>query len=294
MKNLSVTLLFFSVLSFAFSGGETPSSQIEVNENTVRLTGNKFDSGDRVRRMIHFEGTNGVSSFETDPGSGKMRIDFSRFQIFDEFDPVFESGRKVSTHYHMRDDYSWARWNEGSEFFEVHTTSPLRGYSMVGEHDGSSWTYSLESGSANAAQSEALREIIYHLRSMYPEAEIKIGETWVRSPLFVNAYLRRDIKNVVGSVEFTLLKVENIEGERSAIITVEIDSSGDQMNEDGSISLSKIVLKGEIVLSLETYLETDISLKGEMSGSIVRNGKVDLYTSPIKVAASESFVGDEH
>jgi hypothetical protein len=94
-------------------------------------------------------------------------------------------------------------------------------------------------------------------------------------------------------VEFALLRVEDVEGERSAIIKVEIESSGDQMNEDGSISLSKIVLKGEIILSLETYLETDLSLKGEMIGSLVRNGKVDLYTSPIKVVASESFVREE-
>jgi hypothetical protein len=128
---------------------------------------------------------------------------------------------------------------------------------------------------------------------MYPKTKINIGETWACSPLFVNAYLRRDIKNVIGTVEFALLRVEDVEGERSAIIKVEIESSGDQMNEDGSISLSKIVLKGEIILSLETYLETDLSLKGEMIGSLVRNGKVDLYTSPIKVVASESFVREE-
>lgn len=291
MKNSFLASILAILMCGAFSGCESTSQVTSPSGERVQLSGNKFESGDRVRRSIRFEGINGaLHSGDNAKGS---RVDFSRYQVFDEYGVVFEEGRKARTRYRIVDDHSWAKWGEGEEQFETSKTFPLRGYTVVGKSDGSAWTYSLNHRNADPILEAALNSIIYDQRALYPKSEMAIGTTWSHPALFVNAYLQREVRNVSGTSSLTLLRVERVNGERSAVIGLELDSQGDEVMEDGSVSSAKISLKGEIVLSLETYLETKVDLIGEMAGAVTQDGVIHMYTSPIRVESSETYVDED-
>ena len=292
MKNDFLNGLLPLSLLALFSGCQTNSSLDGEIEESYQLAGNKFDGGKRVRQTIHFDGIAGTLSSDAKPDLEKTQIDFSRYQIIDEFDPSFESGRKTSTNYHLVDDYSTARVKVGEGAIETSSTSELRGYTFRGELIEKRWHYESMSQSASAPQRAALDAVIYHQRSAYPTSPMKIGTKWSHSPSFVNAFLRQEVRNVEGYVNLTLKKVEVIDGELSAVIGIELLSSGDEVHEDGSVSLATIRLEGEAVVSLETYLETELRLSGEMTGSVLQYGMQNVYTSPIELTSRETYVED--
>lgn len=291
-------ITFFATLSafvflLLFAGCETTSSQNAGGDVAVRLNGNPFEHGERVRHTIRFEGQGGKLQTELGRQISESSIRFWRYQVVDEFRAVFRDGQKVETNFALIDDYSEGEWSGEGESVKSVQTSPLRGYSFHGELEGDDWSFELNGGDANTEQREELEGIIYHLRSSLP-AEAKVGDSWTRTPLFVNAFLRRELRNVEGGAVFTLQKVEETADGRRALIGLKINSSGDEVQSDGSISVVRLSLEGTVALSLDTFLQSEISLEGEMSGSVGFSGASRSYVIPIRVSAQESFVdGDE-
>ncbi len=292
MPNSFLIITLFSGGLLLLNGCETTKTPMSsAQEASYSLAGDKFAGGDRVRRLITFEGYDGRLDFHSIPIVEDVRIEFMRYQVFDEFDPVFEAGRKVATRYNVADDFRSAtiQGGDGSEWV-VSDTSPLRGYTIEAKHGDASWRYSLIGERPSEAQEAALKRVIYHTKSDYPNVPMRIGSTWTHSPLFVNAFLRREVQNVTGEATFTFKDLREIEGEKSAVIGIELTSIGNEVLEDGSVSEATLTLKGETVLSLETFLETSITLEGEMTGSIAFQGNMHRYTSPVKVVAYEAYV----
>ncbi|MBK1877602.1 hypothetical protein [Pelagicoccus mobilis] len=285
MKNVFLLLLAFSLV-----GCESTSSGGGSSAEEVRLDGNKFEFGSRVERTIQFYGIGGTFQVgETAPEKGES-IDFTRHQVVEEFDPEYEDGEKALTHYLIKDDYTSATWTKKVDPQETFATSPLRGYSLTGRKKGGAWSYSLDRTNVDEEMRKALSQVVYDQRATYPDGLVKVGDSWTRSPEFVNAFLSREVQDVSGSAVFALSGVERHKGERCAVIDVKIESSGDEILQDGSVTLARIKLKGQIFLSLESYLELDVNLSGEMVGSLVNNGLVRTYTTPIKLLSNEVFL----
>ena len=291
MKKRFLSLSAIVVVFLAVTGCETTSNTSSSTE-TVRLDGTKYEPGKHIRRTVAFTGFDGKLIGDDGAATKPLLIEFSRFQAFDEYDPTFENGRKVSTFYRIVDDYSSARWGEGDEMNEEYNTSPIRGFQVHGEYDGAAWSYELTNRlvASDPERRAVASDLIYDQRASMPKGEIAVGTSWTHPPLFVNAFLRRDLENVVGLAKLTLSKVTEINGERNAIIDIEIDSSGDEVHANGKVATASLQLEGQITLSLESYLETKIELSGEMSGSLDEDGKLLMYTSPVRVEASERFV----
>ncbi len=289
MKTIIPNLILCLVLCAGMTSAETVQSG--DSGSTYLLAGNKYESGKTIRRTLRFEGMGGV--MESEEMAGDMSIDFSSFQIVDEYGAVLKEGKKVSTHYALQEEHSVTHWGIGGQLSESSINSPLEGFEVDADYDGSTWVYSLSNGTPTPNQSEALQEILFNIKGELPVNEMAVGSTWSQSPLFVNAYIRRDVSNVRGSVTATFLKVESIDGEQCAIIGIGLESSGDEIHENGTVSIARIILEGTISLSLETFLQKSVDLKGQMSGGLLDDGKMNIYTTPITLSGFEEFVGSD-
>jgi len=172
------------------------------------------------------------------------------------------------------------------------TNGPLQGKSIIGTYKDGTWTFELEEGTPTPEQRVRLREIATEYRfldraaTVYPDREIKIGESWeVDAADLPTSFGRSQRSN--GKMTYTLDKVEEVDGEKLAFITVVIDVSATVTGEaDGTVTMKA---EGPLVRSLTRFVDKSSELTGTMEMRMAQGEDAQVrMRGPLTVTTSES------
>lgn len=146
----------------------------------------------------------------------------------------------------------------------------LTGQTVVGFQDSSEqWQFYLEGKTATNRQAVELSELqAYANRRWFVPRPVKIGESWPIDPAFFRHLILRDLGDIELKASMTLESVENIGGERTAILAFKLDTLGARGNSAAQMQASaSINASGKLHLTLDTMLDREILLNGTLKTS---------------------------
>lgn len=170
--------------------------------------------------------------------------------------------------------------------------SPLNGKIVAfSKPPGGEWKFELD-GSLQTLRIEGeIAELTQYLkRKWYPEHAVKIGDSWEFDPLWVKMILQKDLQNAQTIGTMQLRQIRHTAQGRSALVSMNIESSGGDFQADGTETTASIDLKGEVLVNLQTMLEEQLTLQGTLRS---RKGTVGAFTTtelPIRIHVTKSFV----
>lgn len=174
---------------------------------------------------------------------------------------------------------------------ETATEGALQGRTIVGTYADDLWTFELENGTPTAEQRQRLQEIARDYRFldkasvMYPDRKVEIGESWDVNAADLHSNFARTSR-AHGKVTYTLDKVEQVDGEQLAHLTVVMDYSAKAPGEgDGTLTMKG---KGTLVRSLKSYLDVSSDMTGTMELHFAQGDDADIRMSgPMTFTSSE-------
>jgi len=99
--------------------------------------------------------------------------------------------------------------------------------------------------------------------ALYPETYLSFGDTWNPKPEAIAALLGPGFQFREGKITMRLITIENLDGQRCAVIGVDIEADG-LFKSSGSRQDVSLRLKGKIYRSLHLFQD----LKSDLSGNI--------------------------
>lgn len=172
------------------------------------------------------------------------------------------------------------------------TDGPLHGKTVVGTLSDGQWSFQLEGSQPTAEQSQYLQDLAknfqFHDRAAlaYPDHPVKIGQSWEVDAAELHTGFDR-LQRPRGKLIYTLEKIEEVDGEQLAHISVEMDFSADLPGEDGASI--RMIGTGPLVRSLKTYVDKSATLTGTMELNLTQSAETSVrMVGPMTMTSSES------
>ena len=167
----------------------------------------------------------------------------------------------------------------------------LAGQTVLGMRDGyGHWRLFLRDRIASNGQAIELVELeSYENRRWFINGPVEVGQSWPIDPTFIRHITHRDTGNATVEASATLERVELIAGERTAVITLSIESSGSKKGsafESGAGVL--ISLKGSLHVTLKDMLDTRLALKGTLVTVSKEGNRLTKVRLPLTMAIVKS------
>jgi hypothetical protein len=157
---------------------------------------------------------------------------------------------------------------ELAEIDESHP-DPLAGKTVTAKPSGEDkWEYTLKD-EPDQKLPEGFSSADVRADALYPEEYLGFGDVWHPKPAAIAALLGPGFQLRDGEIKMRLISIENLGGQRCAVIGVDIKADG-LFKSSGSRQDVSIRLKGKIHRSLHLYQD----LKADLSGSIELSSKL--------------------
>lgn len=171
------------------------------------------------------------------------------------------------------------------------TTGPLNGKTIIGTQEDGAWKFEMEEGTANREQQARLQEMGREYRFTdraavaYPDRKVKIGESWDVDASELHSHFG-GAEKPQGKLTYTLDKVEEVDGEKLAYITVVMDFSAKMTGEgEGTMSMKG---KGPLIRSLKSFLDKSSEVIGTMQMEMSQDEVKMVMKGPMTVTAKET------
>ncbi len=171
--------------------------------------------------------------------------------------------------------------------------APLHGQTIVGTLSDDSWSFELENGSPNAAQRARLAELNRSYKfddrhAVYPDRKIAIGESWEVDAADMDAQFS-GTDRPEGKVTLTLDKVEEVDGEKLAHLTVTMDLEAAMTAEGPGDGKMTMKATGPVIRSLKTFVDKSSKLTGTMQMRMAEGDDMEMnMNGPMTFAGKES------
>lgn len=171
--------------------------------------------------------------------------------------------------------------------------NPLHGQTIVGTYTDGSWSFELEQGSPNPALRAQLESLAntYRFddkRAVYPDRKVKVGEEWEVDASDVQSHFAGADKPE-GTFTIKLDKVEEVDGEPIAHLTVTMNVSSDVTADGPGEARMSMTATGPVLRSLKTFVDTSTNMTGRMEMNMSEGDDVEMNMSgPMEFTGKES------
>jgi hypothetical protein len=154
----------------------------------------------------------------------------------------------------------------------------LDGRTYLATRVGDAWKFDLQGGGATDKIRSTLNKLARNYMGPNEESDLyrkaAVGESWKPDAVAVRRYFSDTIVEY-GNVNLKLEGVEQIDGQRCAVIAITIDFRGKMLDDDNEQFTMEVGATGKIYRSLDEYVDVRTSLTGTMtlSGETVRDGQ---------------------
>lgn len=214
-------------------------------------------------------------------GNGEMFI--QRVRIFEK--TRTKDGYKFDIQ--QNDSSASFRWGDQEHPSETH--SALIGRPVIAKRGEDGWQLSLAEGNASPEQESEIEAFeAYANRDWLPGHPVKIGDSWPCKPGFIRHFINSDTTHTDASGTLTLLAIKD----GNAAVSVHIEGSGTQVDEKkGTISKAGIDLRGTVVFSIKSGLDSGLDLKGKVtSGVQYSNGEIKAVLLPVVIKVRKKIL----
>ncbi len=175
---------------------------------------------------------------------------------------------------------------------EMSHTEPsvLEKETIISTRDGKKWKHVLVDNAPTDKQKKELdnRNGIENDDDLYPKDKVKVGHTWEVDAAALNKMLGNSFAEVKGKIKQKFVKVEEIDGEKVAVIESTGTISG-KMKDDGVPSVdTKMTLK----ITTWRSLKTGVAVKEKFEGKIELSGKVKMEDTEVEMTLSGPISGE--
>jgi hypothetical protein len=175
---------------------------------------------------------------------------------------------------------------------EMSHTEPaaLEKETIISERDGKKWKHSLVDTQPTDKQKKELdnRNGIENDDDLYPKEKIKVGHTWEVDAAALTKLLGNSFSDMKGKFKQKFVKIEEIDGEKVAVIESQGKISG-KMKDEGEPTVD-----AELELKLTTWksVKTGVAVKEKFEGKIKLAGKVKMDDVEAEMTLSGPISGE--
>lgn len=170
-------------------------------------------------------------------------------------------------------------------------TSPLTGkmFAMSKLPTGD-WIFQLDGSVPEARVREEIDELkVYLKRDWYPDRELKAGDTWEFDPAWIKMIVHRDLRNAKTIGTMRLRQIRRAVDKETAVITVNIRSTGSDFRSDGTLAEASVNLEGTMYVNLRTNLDELLELEGSIVTGASTATTSTKATLPVKLKVTKKF-----
>ncbi len=161
---------------------------------------------------------------------------------------------------------------------------------IISERDGKKWKHALVDTKPSDKQKKELdsRNGIENDDDLYPTDKIKVGHTWTVDAAALNKLLGNSFTDVKGKVDQKFTKIEEIDGEKVAVINSTAKITG-KMKDDGEPNVD---VEMELKITTWKSLKTGVSVKETFAGKIKLAGTVKMDDVKAEMTLSGPISGE--
>ena len=170
-------------------------------------------------------------------------------------------------------------------------TSPLTGkmFAMSKLPTGD-WIFELDGSVPEARVREEIDELkVYLNRNWYPDRELEAGDTWEFDPAWIKMIVHKDLRNAKTIGTMRLRQIRRAVDKETAVITVNIRSTGSDFHSDGTLTEASVNLEGTMYVNLRTNLDELLELEGSIVTGASTATTSTKATLPVKLKVTKKF-----
>jgi hypothetical protein len=169
--------------------------------------------------------------------------------------------------------------------------SPLNGRMIsLSKPVSGDWSFDLDGSLKTLRIEREVSELTRYLkRKWYPEHPVKIGDSWEFDPIWIKSIIEKDLQQAQTIGTMRLRQIRHSAEGRTAVISITIESTGGDFRPDGTEATAHLELKGEVAVDLQTMLEKQLTLSGNIT---TRTGTVGQFVTtrmPIQLTVTKKF-----
>lgn len=153
------------------------------------------------------------------------------------------------------------------------------------------WKFELDGSVPLTRVQKEIDELkVYLKRDWYPARELNLGDSWEFDPAWVKMLVERDFPeaHTIGTMRLRQIR-QSLLG-KSAVIDINIHSTGGDFKADGRQSGGAVELTGQVTVNLETMLDEALELKGTVTTNSSKGTDITWMKLPVHITVTKSFV----
>jgi hypothetical protein len=215
-------------------------------------------------------------------------MSIQRSRIFER--RIVSNGNSTGLSYKILKDISLTA-NELESKKQSKSTSPLTGKTAIGfKVSTERWLLYLEDQTATNRQAVELVELeAYANRRLFSPQAVKVGDSWQVDPAFIRHVVLRDLGDTKLTATMTLKSVQNIRGERTAVLSFKLDTvgvKGDSTSQ--SAATASIKATGTMLLSLDTMLDREFTIDGTLQTTAIQGDHTITAILPFNIRLTKA------
>jgi hypothetical protein len=247
--------------------------------------------GQKIHLVSQVDATQGTVEREIDGKVEKGQISFSRTRdlTWTFRAPAADGSRRGMVRIASMNTDTTVRMGGKDE--KTSEQSPLNGRMIsLSKPVSGDWSFDLDGSLQTLRIEREIGELTRYLkRQWYPEHPVKIGDTWEFDPVWIKAIIEKDLQRAQSIGTMRLRQIRHSAEGRTALIAITIESTGGDFRPDGTEATAHLDLKGEVTVDLETMLEKQLTLSGNLT---TRNGTVGQFVTtrvPLQLSVAKTF-----
>jgi hypothetical protein len=168
--------------------------------------------------------------------------------------------------------------------------NPLEEETIISERDGAAWKHVLVDTKPSEKQKKELdtRNGIENDDDLYPKEKVKVGHKWTVDAAALAKLLGNPFTNVKGKVHQAFVKVEELDGEKVAVIESDAKLTA-KMKDEGEPTMN---VEMELKITTWKSLKTGLSVKDSYTGKIKLSGTVKVDDEKNEMTMSGPLSGE--
>lgn len=255
----------------------------KADPSIVEIPALQLKEGQTVRTIMETITENGTVKVVGGKQDGNGEMFIQRVRIFEQ------TRSKDGYKYDIQQNDSSASFRWGGQEHPSETHSALIGRPVTAKRGDEGWELTLAEGNASPEQESEIEAFeAYANRDWLPGRPVAVGDSWPCEPGFIRHFVNSDLINTDAGGTLTLLAIKD----GNAAVSVHIEGNGTQVDEKkGTISKAGIDLRGTVVFSAKTGLDSALDLKGKVtSGVQYSSGEIKAVLLPVVVKVRKKIL----
>jgi hypothetical protein len=273
---------FIGALACCLPISLSPSCK-KADPTIVEIHELQLKEGQTVRTIMETLTENGTVKIVGGKQNGTGEMFIQRVRIFEK------TRTKDGYKYDIQQNDSAASFRWGDQEHPSETHSALIGRPVTAKHGEDGWQLTLAEGNASPEQESEIEAFeAYANRDWLPGHPVEVGDSWPCKAGFIHHFINSDTTHTDASGTLTLLAIKD----GNAAVSIHIEGKGTQVDEKkGTISKAGLDLRGTVVFSIKTGLDSVLDLKGKVtSGVQYSNGEIKAVLLPVEIKVRKKIL----